>query len=72
MRILNHLRANPTKKSDTLKQFVGCCRRIVLSVSYPVVGLALKGLTISIQSHWHKAKSDINLFKPKPMEKRSS
>ena len=25
----NHLSANPTKWSNTLKQFVDCCRRIV-------------------------------------------
>ena len=25
---LNHLSANPTKWSNTLKQFVGCCRQI--------------------------------------------
>ena len=26
---INPLSANPTKWSNTLKQFVGCCRRIV-------------------------------------------
>ena len=27
--LLNPLSANPTKSSNTLKQFFGCCRRIV-------------------------------------------
>ena len=39
----NSLSANPTKWSDTLKQFVGCCQRIVED---HFVGLALKGLNV--------------------------
>ena len=42
--ILNSLSANPTKWSNTLKQFVGKSRRIVLSVFDHFVGLALSGL----------------------------
>ena len=38
--------ANPPKWSNPLKQFVGFCRRIVLSVFDHFVKLALKGLTI--------------------------
>ena len=38
----NPLSANPTKWSNTLKKFVGCCRRIVLSVFDHFFGLALK------------------------------
>ena len=43
--IFNPLSANPTKWSNTLKQFVGKSRRIVLSVSVHFVGLALKRLS---------------------------
>ena len=42
--IVNPLSANFTKWSNTLKQFLGCCRRIV-SVFDHFVGLVLKGLT---------------------------
>ena len=38
------LSVNPTKWSNTLKQFVGNSRRIVLSVFDHFEGLALKGL----------------------------
>ena len=38
--------ANPTKWSNTVKQFVGCCRRIVLSVFDHFLGLALKELKV--------------------------
>ena len=41
---LNPLSANPTKWSNTLKQFVSCCRQIVLSVFDHFMGLALKVL----------------------------
>ena len=40
--------ANPTKWSNTLKQFVGNNRWIVLSVFDPFVGLVLKGLTLNL------------------------
>ena len=44
---LNQVTAfNTTKWSNTLKQIVGFCRKIVLSVFEPFVGLAIKGLTI--------------------------
>ena len=39
----NTLNGNPTKWSSTLKQFVVCCRRIVLVFDHIVV-FALKGL----------------------------
>ena len=39
----NPLSANPTKWSNTLKQFVVCCRRIVLVFDH-IVGFALKVL----------------------------
>ena len=41
--IVNSLTANPTKWSNTLKQFVRCCRRIV-AVFEHFVRLALNGL----------------------------
>ena len=40
----NPLTASPTKWSNTLKQFAGSSRRIVLSVFVHFVGLALEGL----------------------------
>ena len=43
---LKSLSANSTKWSNTLKQFVGFCRRIVLGVSDHFVGLAFKSLTL--------------------------
>ena len=42
--VFNHLSANPTKRSNTLKQFVGNFPRNCLSVFDNFVGLALKGL----------------------------
>ena len=42
--ILNTLSANPTKWSNTLKQFVGKLPANCLSVFDHFVGLALKGL----------------------------
>ena len=42
---LNPLSANPTKWSNTLKQFVGKLLRHCLSVFDYFVGLALKGLS---------------------------
>ena len=42
--ILNPLSANPTKWSNTLKQFVGKLPTNCLSVFDHFVGLALKGL----------------------------
>ena len=42
--IINPLSANPTKWSNTLKQFVGKLPTNCLSVSNHFVGLALKGL----------------------------
>ena len=41
---LSPLNSNPTKWSNTLKQFVGCCQQIVLSVFDHFMGLALKEL----------------------------
>ena len=43
--ILNSLNANPTKWSNTLKQFVGKMPMNFLSVFDHFVGLALEGLT---------------------------
>ena len=40
---LNLLKANPTKWSNTLKQFVGCCRRIVWVCLSILWGWRLKG-----------------------------
>ena len=42
----NSWSANPTKWSNTLKQFFGYCRQIFLSVFNHFMGLALKGLKI--------------------------
>ena len=44
----NPLGANPTKWSNTLKQFVGNLPTNCLSVFDHFVGLALKGLKISV------------------------
>ena len=44
-KIVNPLSANPTKWSDTLKQFVGKLQTNCLSVFDHFVGMALKGLT---------------------------
>ena len=44
---INPLSANPTKWSNTLKQFVGKLPTNCLSVSDHFVGLALKGLSNS-------------------------
>ena len=44
--VLNPLSANPTKCSNTLKQFVGNLPSNCLSVFDHFVGLALKGLLI--------------------------
>ena len=44
--LLNPLSANPTKWSNTLKQFVGKLPTNCLSVFDHFVGLALKGLTV--------------------------
>ena len=43
--VVNPLSANPTKWSNTLKQFVGKFPTNCLSVFDHLVGLALKGLT---------------------------
>ena len=43
----NLLSVSPTKSSNTLKQFLGYCRRIVW-VCLTILRLALKGLTWSI------------------------
>ena len=42
----NPLNANPTKWSNTLKQFVVCCRRIVFSMYDHFVRFVLKGLCL--------------------------
>ena len=44
---INPLSANPTKRSNTLKQFVDNLPTNCLSVFDHFVGLALKGLTLS-------------------------
>ena len=44
--LINPLSANPTKWSNTLKQFVGILPTNCLSVFDHFVGLALKGLTV--------------------------
>ena len=46
--VLNPLRANPTKCSNTLKQFVGSLPTNFLSVFDHFVGLALKGLNYEL------------------------
>ena len=45
--LINPLSANLTKWPNTLKQFVGKSRRIVLVCLAIFVGLALKGLILS-------------------------
>ena len=45
----NHLSANPTKWSNTFKQFVGCEWQIVWVCYYHFAGLALKGLKHLLQ-----------------------
>ena len=45
-KLFNVLRANPTKWSNTLKQFVGNLPTNCLCVFDYFVGLALKGLTL--------------------------
>ena len=47
--ILNHSSANPTKWSNTLKQFVGFCRQIFLVFDH-FVGLTLKTDSANISS----------------------
>ena len=47
----NPLSVNPTKWSNTLKQFIGWCRQICLSVFDHFVGLALKGLRRKINNN---------------------
>ena len=47
---LNSLSTNPTKWSNTLKQFVGNLARNCLSVFGHFVGLALKGLSLIFSS----------------------
>ena len=44
---VNNLSANPTKWSNTLKQFVGILPTNCLSVFDHLVKLALKGLTLT-------------------------
>ena len=46
--LVNPLSANPTKWSNTLKQFVGKLATNCLSVFDHFVGLALKGLIIRV------------------------
>ena len=48
MNVINPLSANPTKWSNTLKQFVSNLPTNCLSVSDHFVGLALNGLTLAI------------------------
>ena len=48
-RRVNTLSANPTKLSNTLKQFVGKLPTNCLSVFNHFVGLAFKGLTFALR-----------------------
>ena len=57
---INPLSAKSTKWSNTLKQFVGCCRQIILSVLNYFVGLALKWL--SFLSHEHSTLTNWGQF----------
>ena len=57
----NPLSANPTKWSNTLKQFVGCCRQIVWVV-WPVCGVGAsrikKGINTLKYENVKNAKSE--------------
>ena len=53
LKCLNPLSANPTKWLNTLKQFAGCCQRIVWMFDH-FMGLALKGL--NVLSTWAPAE----------------
>ena len=55
-RFINPLSANPTKWSNTLKQFVGFLPTNCLSVFDHIVGLALKGLILLWVHKKHFAK----------------
>ena len=55
--VFNPLSANPTKWSNTLKQFVGNLLTNCLSVFGHFVGLALKGLKYSAQFRTIKLSS---------------
>ena len=50
---INPLSVNPTKWSNTLKQFLGKLLTNCLSVFDHFVGLALKGLSIWINKTYH-------------------
>ena len=53
--------ANPAKWSNTFKQFVGCCRRIIWVFDH-FVGLAFKELIIKT-SEWHQwLRSNVFIF----------
>ena len=58
---LNPLSANPTKWSNTLKQFVGKLPTTYLSVFNDFVGLALKGLSKSSRKKKTKVHSVFTL-----------
>ena len=57
IQIVSHLNANPTKWSNTLKQFVGKLLTNCLSVFNHFVGLALKGLSLSMTRLIPKSES---------------
>ena len=52
--LINPLSTNPTKWSDTLKQFVGCCRRIVCVCLTILWGWCLKDYYIFKLSKYFK------------------
>ena len=61
---MNPLSANPTKWSNTLKQFAGNLPTNCLSVFDHFVGLVLKGLTCG---HLNKLNYECNVRKPTKM-----
>ena len=61
---VNLLSASPTKWSNTLKQFVGFCRRIVWMCFTMLSGLALKGLTSFMFLKYSWALSSISSRQP--------
>ena len=54
---LNPLSTNPTKWSNTFKQFVGNLPTNCLSVFDHFMNLALKGLNYFNDNKWHKHKN---------------
>ena len=60
----NPLRTNPTKWSNTLRQFVGKLPTNCLSVFDHFVGLVLKGLRTVSNCCWEIKRIQANLFDP--------